>query len=64
MINTVMHKYTFKKVYKKKIKNIKFNSVTVGVVGIRARESGRLTPKQLEAIRRIIVRITKRAGKF
>lgn len=64
MINTVMHKYTFKKVYKKKIKNIKFNSVNVGVVGVRARESSRLTPKQLEAIRRVIVRVTKRAGKF
>jgi ribosomal protein L16/L10AE len=64
MINSVIHKYTFKKVYKKKIKNTKFNSVCIGIVGIRARESGRLTPKQLEAIRRVIVRVTKRAGKF
>jgi large subunit ribosomal protein L16 len=64
MINSLIHKYKFKKVYKKKIKNIKFNSVRVGIVGIRARESGRITPKQLEAIRRVIVRVTKRAGKF
>jgi large subunit ribosomal protein L16 len=64
MINSVIYKYKFKKVYKKKIKNIKFNSVCVGIIGIRARESGRLTPKQLEAIRRVIVKITKRAGKF
>jgi large subunit ribosomal protein L16 len=64
MINSVIQKYKFKKVYKKKIKNIKFNSVRVGIVGIRACESGRLTPKQLEAIRRVIVRVTKRAGKF
>lgn len=64
MINTLLNKYTFKKVYKKKIKNIKFNSVKLGLVGIRAIESGRITPKQLEAIRRVIVRVTKRAGKF
>jgi ribosomal protein L16/L10AE len=64
MITSMLHKYTFKKVYKKKIKNIKFNSIRVGIVGIRALESGRLTPKQLEAIRRVIVRVTKRAGKF
>jgi ribosomal protein L16/L10AE len=64
MINSIMSKYTFKKVYKKKIKNIKFNSVKIGIVGVRACESTRITPKQLEAIRRVIVRVTKRAGKF
>lgn len=64
MINTVLNKYLFKKVYKKKIKNIKFNSIKIGIIAIRALESGRLTPKQLEAIRRVVVRITKRTGKF
>lgn len=64
MINTLLNKYVFKKVYKKKIKNIKFNSIKIGIIGIRACESGRLTPKQLEAIRRVVVRITKRTGKF
>lgn len=64
MINNIQNSYSFKKVYKKKIKNVKFNSIKIGIVGIRALESGRLTPKQLESIRRILVRLTKRAGKF
>jgi ribosomal protein L16/L10AE len=64
MINNIKNSFSFKKIYKKKIKNIKFNSVKLGIVGIRALESGRLTPKQLESIRRIVVRLTKRAGKF
>jgi large subunit ribosomal protein L16 len=64
MINNIQSSYSFKKVYKKKIKNVKFNSIKIGIVGIRALESGRLTPKQLESIRRILVRLTKRAGKF
>lgn len=64
MLNNIQNSYSFKKIYKKKIKNVKFNSIKIGVVGIRALESGRLTPKQLESIRRIVVRLTKRAGKF
>jgi large subunit ribosomal protein L16 len=64
MFDNVQNSYLFKKIYKKKIKNIKFNSVKIGIVAIRALESGRLTPKQLESIRRIVVRLTKRAGKF
>jgi large subunit ribosomal protein L16 len=64
MLNNIQNSFSFKKVYKKKIKNIKFNNVKLGIVGIRTLESGRLTPKQLEAIRRIVVRLTKRAGKF
>jgi ribosomal protein L16/L10AE len=64
MINNIQNSFSFKKIYKKKIKNIKFNSVKLGIIGIRALESGRLTPKQLESIRRIVVRLTKRAGKF
>jgi large subunit ribosomal protein L16 len=64
MLNNIQNSYSFKKIYKKKIKNVKFNSIKIGIVGIRALESGRLTPKQLESIRRILVRLTKRAGKF
>lgn len=64
MLNNIQNSYSFKKIYKKKIKNVKFNSIKVGIIAIRALESGRLTPKQLESIRRIVVRLTKRAGKF
>jgi len=64
MLKNIQSSYTFKKVYKKKIKNVKFNSIKIGIIGMRALESGRVTPKQLEAIRRILVRVTRRAGKF
>jgi large subunit ribosomal protein L16 len=64
MLDNIQNSYSFKKIYKKKIKNYKFNAIKIGIVGIRALESGRLTPKQLESIRRVLVRLTKRAGKF
>lgn len=64
MLTNVQNSYSFKKIYKKKIKNIKFNKITIGIVGLRACESGRLCPKQLETIRRVVVRTTKRTGKF
>lgn len=54
----------YKKYFKKSIKNIKFNNLRYGLIGIRLLESCRLTPKQLESIRRVFVRLTKRAGKF
>jgi len=64
MLDNIQNSFSFKKIYKKKIKNVKFNKISVGIVAIRALESGRLIPKQLEAIRRIVVRLTKRTGKF
>jgi len=60
MLNSVK----YKKLYKKKIKNFKFNFLVEGIMGVRVLESCRITLKQLEAIRRIFVRITKREGRF
>jgi large subunit ribosomal protein L16 len=54
----------YKKLYKKKSKNYKFNSLIQGIMGIRVLESCRLTIKQLESIRRVFVRVTKREGRF
>ena len=64
MLDKVKNVYKFKKVYKKKIKSFKFNDISIGIIGLRARESARLTPKQLEAVRRIVVRRTQRLGRF
>jgi ribosomal protein L16 len=64
MFDKIQSVYKFKKVYKKKIKSFKFNFVEIGIVGIRALESARITPKQLEAVRRVVVRKTQRLGKF
>lgn len=54
----------YKKIHRKKWKNTKFNSLTQGIMGLRVLESCRLTPKQLESIRRVFVRLTKREGRF
>jgi large subunit ribosomal protein L16 len=54
----------YKKLYKKKIKNFNFNLLVEGIMGIRVLESCRITLKQIEAIRRIFVRVTKREGRF
>ena len=43
---------------------MKFNTIRIGIIAIRSKESGRLTPKQLESIRLVTVRITKRTGKL
>ena len=56
--------YKYKKQHKLRIKNSKFNYLITGLFGIRILESCRLTSKQLEAIRRVFVRLTKREGKF
>jgi len=59
-----MLNYKYKKVHKKKWKSFKFNTLTQGLMGLRVMESCRLTPKQLESIRRVFVRETKREGRF
>jgi large subunit ribosomal protein L16 len=64
MFDKVKLNLKFKKIFKKKIKGLKFNFVKVGIVGIRALESARINPNQLEAIRRVVVRKTQRTGKF
>ena len=58
--------------YKKKHKKIIFlniltkflGSIQYGYFGIKAISSGVLTVKQVETVRRIFVRITKRTGKL
>ena len=50
--------------FKKKWKTYKFSELIQGVCGFRLLESCRLTLKQLETIRRVFVRLTKREGKF
>jgi large subunit ribosomal protein L16 len=59
-----MLNFKYKKQYKLKVKTHKFNNLIHGVFGIRVLESCRLTTKQLEAIRRVFVRVTKRESKF
>jgi len=57
----------YKKYHKqKKIgKNEKYSlcSIRKGYFGIKTLESGVITPKQLETVRRVLSRITKRTGK-
>lgn len=60
----MFEKFKYKKPYKKKIKNSKFNLLLKYFMGIRVLESCRLTLKQIETIRRVFVRTTKREGKF
>ena len=64
MFNNIQNSYKFTKIYKKKIKNFRFNCLTVGIIGIRSLESIRITPTQLESIRRVVVRKTQRQGKL
>ena len=64
MFNSLQNSYRFKKIYKKKIKNFRFNCLAIGVIGIRALESARITPGQLESIRRVLVRESQRQGKL
>lgn len=56
--------YKFKKNFKKKLKNYNFNNLIIGMYGIRILDSCIITSKQLETIRRVFVRLTKRDGKF
>jgi large subunit ribosomal protein L16 len=64
MFDKIKNVFKFKKIFKKKIKAFKFNTVELGIIGVRALESARLTPKQLEAVRRVVVRQTQRLGRF
>jgi large subunit ribosomal protein L16 len=53
-------KFKYKKYFKGKIKGVDYNKKLVfGDFGIKADESGRLTPKQIEAARRAIKKIIK-----
>jgi large subunit ribosomal protein L16 len=63
-----METYKYKKYHKqtKIIKNEKdsLQSIKKGFYGLKALESGIITPKQLETARRVITRITKRTSKI
>jgi large subunit ribosomal protein L16 len=52
------------KLFKNSWKSHKFNRIVQSAMGLRVLESCRLTPKQIEAIRRVFVKLTKREGKF
>lgn len=55
--------FKFKKYFKGKIRTTKKNKVLVfGNYGLKAVESGRLTPKQLETVRRTIKKVIKPVG--
>ena len=64
MFNNTQKLFLYKKVFKLTIKNIKFNALKLGIIGIRALQSTRLKPAQMETIRRIFVRNTLRTGKL
>jgi large subunit ribosomal protein L16 len=54
----------YKKLFIKKNKNYNFNYLKQGIIGVRVLESCQITLKQLESIRRVFVRATKREGRF
>ena len=64
MFNKTQKLFTFKKVFKLKIKSFKFTMLKLGIVGIRALQSSRLIPDQMETLRRIFVKTTLRFGKI
>ena len=56
-------RFKFKKYFKGKIRNeVKNTTLNFGDYGIKANESGRLTPKQIESTRRAIKKIIKPVG--
>jgi len=57
---TIPSSFKFKKYFKGKIKTTKKNKkIVFGNFGLKAEESGRITPKQLETARRTIKKIIK-----
>ena len=54
--------HKIKKIYKKQRSNLIFMSK--GFYGLKVLESGLITPKQLETVRRVIVKLTKRTSKI
>ena len=63
MFNKIQKSYIFKKIFKLKIKNLKFNGFKIGILGMRVLQSVRLLPDQMESIRRVFVRATSRMGR-
>lgn len=64
VFNNTQKTFRFKKVFKLKIKNLKFTKLRFGIYGLRALQSTRLLPNQMETLRRIFVRTTLRLGKI
>ena len=59
-MSIIPKKFKFKKYPKGKIKNIeKKKKINFGCIGLKANESGRLTPKQIESGRRAIRKYIK-----
>jgi len=54
--------HKIKKIYKKQRSNLIF--MCKGFYGLKVLESGLITPKQLETVRRVIVKLTKRTSKI
>lgn len=64
MFNNTQKSFKFKKVFKLKMKNLKFSLLKLGFIGLRVLQSTRLLPNQMETLRRIFVRTTLRLGKI
>lgn len=64
MFNNTQKKFIFKKIFKLKIKNLKYNVLGLGIIAVRALQSTRLEPNQMETIRRLFVRATLRMGRI
>lgn len=64
MFKETQKNVNFKKVFKIKIKGLKYTKLQLGVVGLRALQSSRLLPKQMETLRLIFTRGTKKSGKI
>lgn len=58
-------KIKYKKVRKGKLSKLEFksNNLQFGEIGLKARKSGLISARQIEAVRRVIVRKIKKKGK-
>ena len=61
-INKYKKYHKIKKIHKKQRSNLTL--MCKGFYGLKVLESGLITPKQLETVRRIIVKLTKRTSKI
>lgn len=64
MFNNTQKKFIFKKTFKIKVKNLKYNVLNLGIIAVRVLQSTRLKPDQMETIRRLFVRATFRMGRI
>ena len=59
-------KIKYKKVRKGKLSKLEFksNNLQFGEIGLKAQESGLISARQIEAVRRVITRKIKKKAKF